>query len=90
MAMIRVEPVPVQVRTGWLDGRPREITLGNERLPVTALTLVRHEASAYNVAIGPRTLFEVDTPRARFTLSFRHRSRRWTIEGLDEERGAAA
>ncbi len=28
MAMIRVEPVQVQVRTGWFDGRPREITWG--------------------------------------------------------------
>ena len=32
---IRVEPVPVRVRTDWLDGRPREITWGAERLPIT-------------------------------------------------------
>lgn len=89
MAMIRVEPVQVQVRTGWFDGRPLEIMWGTERLPVTALTLVRHEDSAYHVAIGPRTIFEVETPRARLALSFRHRSRRWTIEGLDEDRPAA-
>ena len=89
MAMIRVEPVEVEVRTGWLDGRPREVTWGTERLPVTALVLVRHEDSAYNVAIGPRTIFEVETPRARLALSFRHRSRRWTIEAFDEGRTAA-
>jgi hypothetical protein len=89
MAMIRVEPVPVEVRTGWFDGRPREITWGNRRLPITALTLVRHEDSAYQVSIGPRTIFEVQTPRARFALSFRHRSRRWTLEAMDEERTAA-
>ena len=89
MAMIRVEPVQVEVRTGWFDGRPREITWGSERLPVMALTLVRHEDSAYHVAIGPRTIFEVVTPRARLALSFRHRSRRWTIEALDEEHPAA-
>ena len=89
MTMIRVEPVQVEVRTGWFDGRPREITWGNERLPVTALTLVRHEDSAYHVAIGPRTIFEVVTPRARLALSFRHRSRRWTIEALDERMPAA-
>lgn len=89
MAMIRVDPVPVRVRTSWLDGRPREITWGETRLPVIALTLVRHEDSAYNVAVGPRTLFEVQTPGARLTLSFRHRSRRWTIEGLDREQAAA-
>ena len=85
MAMNRVEPVPVHVRTNWFDGRPREITLGEERLPVTAVALVRHEDAAYQVAIGPRTLFEVATPRARLSLSFRHRSRRWTLEGFDPE-----
>lgn len=89
MAMIRVEPVRVEVRTGWFDGRPREVTWGADRLPVTALTLVRHEDSAYHVAIGPRTIFEVETPRARLALSFRHRSRTWTIEGLDERAEAA-
>lgn len=89
MAMVRVDPVQVAVRTGWFDGRPREITWGAERIPVTALTAVRHEDSAYHVAVGPRTLFEVETPRARVVLSFRHRSRRWTIEGLDERVAAA-
>ena len=37
MAFIRVEPVQVHVRTDWFDGRPREITWGDERLPVTRL-----------------------------------------------------
>ena len=86
MAMIRMEPTTVQVRTDWFSGRPREITWGDRRLPVTALAKVRHEDSAYPMAVGPRTLFEVVTPRARVALSFQHRSRRWTIEGLDEER----
>lgn len=89
MAMIRMEPTIVQVRTDWFSGRPREITWGDERLPVTALAKVRHEDSAYRMAVGPRTLFEVVTPRARVALSFQHRSRSWTIEGLDEERAAA-
>lgn len=84
MAMIRVEPVEVRVRTDWFDGRPTEITWGSERLPVTRLAAVRHEASAYPRAIGPRTVFEVQTSRARLALSFQHRTRRWTIEGLDE------
>lgn len=89
MAMIRVEPVQVRVRTGWFDGTPREITWGAERLPVTRLTAVREEAAAYPVVTGPRTLFEVETPRARLALTFQHRSRRWTITALDEERHAA-
>ena len=84
MAMIRVEPVTVGVRTNWFDGRPREISWGDRRLPVLALASVRDESSAYPVVVGPRTVFEVDTPLARVTLSFRHRTRRWTIEGLDE------
>jgi len=89
MAMIRVEPVPVRVRTDWFEGRPREITLGDERVPITAIALVRHETFAYPVVSGPRTVFEVDTPRARLALTFQHRTRRWTIDGLDEERPAA-
>ena len=68
MAFIRVEPVQVQVRTDWFSGRPREITWGDERLPITRLAAVREEAAAYPVISGPRTLFEVDTPRARLSL----------------------
>jgi hypothetical protein len=84
MAFIRVEPVLVQVRTDWFSGRPREITWGDERLQITRLAVVREEAAAYPVISGPRTLFEVDTPRARLSLTFQHRSRRWTVTGLDE------
>ena len=89
MAFIRVEPVQVKVRTDWFSGRPQEITWGDERLPVTRLTAVREEAAAFPVITGPRTLFEVETPRARLALTYQHRSRRWTITALDEERRAA-
>ncbi len=89
MAMIRMEPAPVRVRTDWFDGRPREVAWGNERLSVTAVAAVRHEGQAYPLALGPRTLFEVVTPQARLALSFEHRSRRWTIEGFDQDRQAA-
>jgi hypothetical protein len=89
MAMIRVEPVEVHVRTGWFDGSPREITWGAEVLPITRLAAVREEAAAYPVITGPRTMFEVETTRARFALTYQHRSRRWTITALDEERRAA-
>jgi hypothetical protein len=90
MAFIRVNPVEVRVRTDWFSGRPREITWGAERLPVLRLQAMRQEAAAYPVITGPRTLFEVDTPRARLSLAFQHRSRRWTVTGLDEEIRAAA
>ncbi|HEY0444725.1 MAG TPA: hypothetical protein VGC90_10920 [Candidatus Limnocylindrales bacterium] len=90
MAMIRVAPVSVHVRTDWFDGRPREITWGDRKLAVTRLAAVREETSAYPVVVGPRTVFEVDTPLARVTLSYRHRTRRWTIEGLDEDARSVA
>jgi hypothetical protein len=89
MAFIRVQPVPVNVRTDWFSGRPREITWGTERLPVTKLSAIREEAAAYPVITGPRTLFEVETPRARLALTYQHRSRRWTVTGLDEDRRVA-
>lgn len=85
MAIVHMEPTRVRVRTGWFDGRPREVVWRDERLPVTGLALVRYEDSAYPVQTGPRTVFEVETPRARLALSFRHDSRRWTLDGIDEE-----
>lgn len=84
MAMVRVEPVRVQVRTDWFEGIPREISWGRDRLPVTRIVAVRDERAAYPVVTGPRVVFEVDTPKARIVLSYRQRSRRWSIEGLDE------
>jgi hypothetical protein len=89
VAMIRVEPVQVRVRADWFDGRPREITWKTRRLPVTDIVGVREETSAFPAIVGPRTIFEVQTAAARFTLSYRHRTRRWSIEGLDEARRAA-
>ncbi len=85
MAFIRVTPVEVQVRTDWFSGRPREVTWRDERLPIIGLTFVREEASAYPVVTGPRTLFEVETPRARLSLIFQHRSRRWIVNALDND-----
>ena len=90
MAMSRVAPVRVDVRTDWFEGRPQEVLWGDQRLPVTAVAAVRDESSAYPVVVGPRTIFEVETPLARLTLSFRHRSRSWAIEGLDEAWRSAA
>jgi hypothetical protein len=90
MAMIRVEPVEVRVRTDWLSGRPREICWGDRTIPVTALAAVRRERSAYPLDVGPRTMFEVDTPEARLALTFRHRGRRWLLEGLDPDIARAA
>jgi hypothetical protein len=89
MAMIRVEPVDVRVRTDWFDGRPKELEWAGRRLPIVEVVGVRDETAAFPVVVGPRTVFEVRTPAARLTLAYRHRTRRWTIEGLDEARRAA-
>ncbi len=83
MAMVRVDPVHVRVRTDWFDGRPRQIAWGTRVLPVTRIVGVREESAAFPVVSGPRTVFEVATPEARLTLTYRHRSRRWTIDGLE-------
>jgi hypothetical protein len=89
MAMVRVAPVTVRVRTDWFMGIPREIAWGDQRLAVTRLVAVRDERAAYPAITGPRTLFEVDTPAARFALTYQHRSRRWTIDGIDPLEDAA-
>ena len=57
---------------------------------MTGLASVREEAAAYPVITGPRTLFVVDTPHARVSLTYLHRSRRWHLTGLDDLAGRAA
>jgi hypothetical protein len=84
MAIVRMEPVDVRVRTDWFDGTPKQITWGEMRLPVTRLTAVRRETAAYRAGVGPRTIFEVDTPAARLSLSYRHWTRSWAVEGVDD------
>ena len=88
MAMIRVEPVEVQVRADWFDGRPREVTYDGRRLRVLEILGVRDESAAFPVTTGPRTFFEVETADARLKLAFRHRSRRWTVEGMELTKAA--
>jgi hypothetical protein len=88
MAMIRVDPVEVRVRADWFDGRPRELEWAGQRVPIVEVVGVRDETAAFPVVVGPRTVFDVQTPTARMQLAFRHRSRRWTIEGLDAHRAA--
>jgi hypothetical protein len=83
MSMIRVSPLEVQVRCDWFDGRPRAIRLAREELQVLAVTRVRDESAVYPAAFGPRTCFEVLTETGRFALVYRHRDRRWIVEGLE-------
>jgi len=88
MAMVRVEPVEVRVRADWFDGRPREVTFGGRKVRVLDVLGVRDETAAFPVVTGPRTVFEVETADARLQLAFRHRSRKWTIEGMELAKAA--
>jgi hypothetical protein len=81
MAIVRIDPTEVDVRCGWLDGRPRQIRLRNERLPVIHIDQVRDELAAYPTERGPRRVFDVVTPRTKLRLAFEHRRRRWLLEG---------
>ncbi len=87
MALIPISPVPVEVRCDLFSGRPRSIRMGPDRVPVLGVARVRREAAAYPMATGPRTVFEVDTADARLALTFRHRSRSWSVEAMDPEPG---
>jgi hypothetical protein len=87
MAIVQMEPVNVRVRVDWFDGTPNEITWGQVRLPITRLWAIRREDSAYRADVGPRTVFEVETPAARLSLAYGHRQRRWTVDGIDDEVG---
>ncbi len=89
MAMLRITPMPVRVRCDWFDGQPRAIEIGDETVPVVSVNQVRAESAAYRVDVGPRTIFEVTTPAARMRLSYRHRSRRWTVDAMDQAEASA-
>ena len=84
MAMVRVTPAEVSVRCDPFDGRPRALRVGDQEVLVTAIERVRDESAAYPSESGPRTIFEVRTTSGgRYRLAFRHRERRWLVEGVD-------
>ena len=83
MAIVRVTPTQVDVSCGFFDGRPRQIRIANERVPVIEISQVRDEIAAYPVSRGPRRIFDVRTADARLRLSFNKRGRRWMLEGLE-------
>lgn len=83
MAIVRITPTEVQVRCGWMDGRPRSIRVADEDVPVVHIDQIRDELAAYPVERGPRRIFDVRTPEAKLRLAFEHRRRRWLLEGLE-------
>ena len=64
------------------QGLPRAIVVGPNRLPITAVEVVREEVAAYPVEEGPRTLFIVRAGGQRFRVVHQHRERRWRVESL--------
>jgi hypothetical protein len=89
MAFVSIVPAPVRVRCDG-HGRPREIRVGGERLPVTAIEVVRDETAAYPADRGPRTSFVVRTGTWRLRLVCHHRDGRWLVEALDPRPTALA
>lgn len=83
MAIVRVAPTQVEVSCGLFDGRPRQVRIARERVPVIEIDQIRDELAAYPVERGPRRIFDVRTPDARLRLAFERRRRRWLLEGLD-------
>jgi len=81
--MVRTKPTEVDVRVGWLDGRPRSVVLQHQRVPVLSISQVRDELAAYPADRGPRRIFDVRTPQARVRLSFERQRRRWFMEALE-------
>ena len=83
MTMVNLVPIEVTVGCDVFTGRPRWVRVGPEEVSVQAIERIRKESAAYPVSEGPRTLFVVRTAQARLRLSFRHRERRWLMEGID-------
>jgi hypothetical protein len=83
MAMVNVMPTEVTVACDLFTGRPRSIRTGVDTFPVVRIERVRQEAAAYPAEAGPRTVFTVRTPQSVLRLTFRHRDRRWVVDGLD-------
>ena len=76
------EPLAVRVRCDWISGRPRAVRLARGTVPIWRVLRIRREAAAHPIAVGPRTLFEVVTPRGELMLVYEHRRRRWTLAGI--------
>ena len=90
MAMVNVIPTQVSVACDLFTGRPRSVHVGVDDFVVIAIERVREESAAYPVEQGPRTVFVVRTPDNRLRLTFRHRDRRWLVDGLDPDPEALA
>ena len=85
MSMTRITPVEVRVRWDALSHLPRRLRIAGQDVPVTRIERVRREAQAYPADRGPRTVFSIRTPEARYSLVFEPQRRRWTVDGLESD-----
>ena len=83
MSMVDLHPMEISVSCDRITGQPRTLRVGPDEVGVLAVERIRDESAAYPVREGPRTVFIVRTARARIRLAFRHRERRWLMEGID-------
>jgi hypothetical protein len=90
MAMVNVIPTEVSVACDVFTGRPRSVHVGMDDFAVIAIERIREESAAYRVEQGPRTVFVVRTSENKLRLTFRHRDRRWLVDGLDPDPEALA
>ena len=77
------EALAVRVRCDWISGRPRAVRLARGMIPITRVLRIRREAAAHPIDAGPRTLFDVLTPRGRLALVYEHRRRAWKLHGIE-------
>ena len=90
MAMVNVIPTEVSVACDLFTGRPQSVRVGADDFAVIAIERMRDESAAYPVEQGPRTVFVVRTSDNKLRLTFRHRDRRWLVDGLDPDPEALA
>ena len=84
MSMVDLHPMEVSVSCDRMTGRPADASAwGPTRSVSWPWSAIRDESAAYPAHEGPRTVFVVRTARARIRLAFRHRERRWLMEGID-------
>ena len=83
MSMVDLHPMEISVSCDRGTGRPRTLRVGPDEVGILAVERVRDESAAYPANEGPRTVFVVRTARASIRLAFRHRERRWLMEGID-------
>jgi hypothetical protein len=84
MALVKITPVPAQVRWDRRRARPATVRIGQRQLTVTDVDAVRDEMAAFRAEIGPRVTFLVETDAGQASLVFDGRRRRWFVEALDQ------